>query len=37
MSLNDVPVGKNAPDEFNVIIEIPAYSTPVKYEVDKDT
>ena len=37
MSLNDVPVGKNAPDEVNVIIEIPAYSTPVKYEVDKDT
>jgi inorganic pyrophosphatase len=37
MSLNDVAVGKNAPDEVNVIIEIPAYSSPVKYEVDKDT
>ncbi|MDT0582200.1 MULTISPECIES: inorganic diphosphatase [Alteromonadaceae] len=37
MSLNDIPVGKNAPEEVNVIIEIPAYSSPVKYEVDKDT
>lgn len=37
MSLNDVPAGKNLPDEVNVIIEIPAYSAPVKYEVDKDT
>lgn len=37
MSLNDVPAGKNLPDEVNVIIEIPAYSSPVKYEVDKDT
>jgi inorganic pyrophosphatase len=37
MSLNDVPAGKNAPDEVNVIIEIPAYADPVKYEVDKDS
>jgi len=37
MSLNDVPAGNNLPDEINVIIEIPAYSAPVKYEVDKDT
>ncbi|MDP5032403.1 MAG: inorganic diphosphatase [Paraglaciecola sp.] len=37
MSLNDVPAGKNLPDEVNVIIEIPAHSDPVKYEVDKDT
>jgi len=27
----------NIPDEVNVIIEIPANSSPVKYEVDKDT
>ncbi len=27
----------NVPDEVNVIIEIPANSSPVKYEVDKDT
>ena len=37
MSLNAVPAGKNLPDEVNVIIEIPAHSDPVKYEVDKDT
>jgi inorganic pyrophosphatase len=37
MSLNDVPAGKNLPDEVNVIIEIPAHSDPVKYEVDKDS
>jgi inorganic pyrophosphatase len=37
MSLNKVPTGKNVPDEINVIIEIPAHSDPVKYEVDKDS
>lgn len=29
--------GKNAPDEIQVIIEIPAGGAPVKYEVDKDS
>jgi inorganic pyrophosphatase len=37
MSLNAVPPGPKSPDEVNVIIEIPAHSDPVKYEVDKDT
>ena len=37
MSINDIAPGKNIPDEINVIIEIPANSDPVKYEVDKDT
>lgn len=37
MSLNDVPAGKNVPDEINVIIEIPLNGEPVKYEVDKDS
>ena len=37
MSINDIPAGKNIPDEINVIIEIPANSDPVKYEVDKET
>ena len=32
-----VSSGKNVPDEINVIIEIPAHSDPVKYEVDKET
>ncbi len=37
MSLREVPAGKNIPDEINVIIEIPANTDPIKYEVDKDT
>jgi len=37
MSLDLVPFGKNAPDEVNVIIEIPMGGEPIKYEVDKDS
>lgn len=37
MSLNNVPSGKNLPDDFNVIIEIPMHGEPIKYEVDKDS
>ena len=37
MSLNNVKPGKNLPENFNVVIEIPAESDPVKYEVDKES
>ncbi|MDQ5939944.1 MAG: Inorganic pyrophosphatase [Pseudomonadota bacterium] len=37
MSFMKVPSGRDVPHDINVIIEIPAYSDPVKYEVDKDT
>ena len=37
MSLDKVTPGKNAPDSFNVIIEIPMNAVPVKYEVDKES
>lgn len=37
MSLDLVPTGKNAPEEVNVIIEIPMGGEPIKYEVDKDS
>jgi inorganic pyrophosphatase len=37
MSLSKVTPGKNAPDTFNVIIEIPMNADPVKYEVDKES
>ncbi len=37
MSLNLVPAGKNLPEDFNVIIEIPMNGAPIKYEVDKDS
>jgi len=37
MALNNVPSGKSLPNDFNVVIEIPAHSDPVKYEVDKES
>ena len=37
MSLDKVTPGKKAPEQFNVIIEIPMNADPVKYEVDKDS
>src|SRR5664279_6551181 len=37
MSLNKVPSGKDLPNDFNVIIEIPMHGEPVKYEVDKES
>ncbi len=33
---HDIPLGDNAPEEFNAIIEIPKGS-PNKYEIDKET
>ena len=35
MSLHNVTPGANAPEQFNVIIEIPMNADPIKYEVDK--
>ncbi|HEX7436482.1 MAG TPA: inorganic diphosphatase [Caldimonas sp.] len=37
MSLHNVTPGARAPDEFNVIIEIPMNADPIKYEVDKQS
>jgi inorganic pyrophosphatase len=37
MSLSNVPAGRNVPEDFNVIIEIPMNADPIKYEVDKET
>ncbi|MDX5151117.1 MAG: inorganic diphosphatase [Acidiferrobacterales bacterium] len=37
MNLDRVATGRSIPDDFNVIIEIPSHSDPVKYEVDKET
>ncbi len=36
MSYNNIPYGRSTED-VNIIIEIPAYSDPIKYEIDKDT
>ena len=35
MNIDRVDSGADVPNEVNVIIEIPAHSDPVKYEVDK--
>lgn len=37
MGLAIVMAGRNLPDDINVIIEIPARSEPIKYEVDKES
>lgn len=37
MGYNSVAAGKDIPNDVNVIIEIPAFAPPVKYEVDKET
>lgn len=37
MSLNKVSAGRNLPEDFNVIIEIPMNADPIKYEVDKES
>lgn len=37
MALMNVPTGKDVPNDFNVIIEIPMQGDPVKYEVDKES
>ena len=37
MILDRVSSGENVPNDINVIVEIPAHSDPVKYEVDKNT
>ena len=36
MDIKKLSVGKNAPDEVNVFVEIPQ-GVSVKYELDKDT
>jgi inorganic pyrophosphatase len=37
MNIDKIPVGSDVPSNVNVIIEIPALSTPVKYELDKES
>ena len=37
MNLDRVSRGNNFPHQINVVIEIPAHSDPVKYELDKET
>ena len=37
MNLDRVNSGRDLPNDFNVIIEIPMHGDPIKYEVDKET
>ena len=37
MNLDRVPAGRDIPNDFNVIIEIPMNGEPIKYELDKET
>ena len=35
MRIDAVPIGKNPPEDVNVIVEVPVGGEPVKYEMDK--
>ncbi len=37
MNLDNITPGKDVPNQINVVIEIPAFGGPIKYEVDKDS
>jgi inorganic pyrophosphatase len=37
MSFDRIPAGRDLPDDFNVVIEIPMNADPIKYEVDKES
>ncbi|WP_181701249.1 inorganic diphosphatase [Chthonobacter albigriseus] len=36
MRIDAVPIGKNPPEDVNVIIEVPIGGEPIKYEMDKE-
>ncbi len=35
MNIEAIPIGKNPPEDVNVIIEVPVGGEPIKYEMDK--
>jgi inorganic pyrophosphatase len=37
MRIEAIPIGKNPPDDINVVIEIPIGGEPIKYELDKES
>jgi inorganic pyrophosphatase len=37
MRLDAIAVGKNPPDEVNVVVEVPVGGEPIKYEMDKES
>ena len=36
MRIDAISIGKNPPNEINVIIEVPVGGEPIKYEMDKE-
>ena len=36
MNLDAIPIGKNPPEDINVIVEVAIGGEPIKYEMDKD-
>jgi inorganic pyrophosphatase len=36
MRIDAIPIGKNPPEDVNVIIEVPVGGHPIKYEMDKE-
>ena len=37
MGIENLQPGKQIPDDINVVIEIPSHSSPIKYEIDKES
>ena len=37
MNIDKIEIGKNPPEQVNVIIEVPLGTHPIKYELDKDS
>lgn len=37
MNISKIAIGRDVPDEINVIIEVPMGSEPIKYELDKES
>lgn len=36
MRIDAIPIGKNPPEDVNVIVEVPVGGQPIKYELDKE-
>ncbi|WP_420797815.1 inorganic diphosphatase, partial [Enterococcus hirae] len=36
MRIDAISIGKNPPNEVNVVIEVPVGGEPIKYEMDKE-
>jgi inorganic pyrophosphatase len=37
VNLSAVPIGKNPPEDVNVVVEVPIGGEPIKYEMDKES